>query len=58
MQLEEAFYKKETSTGLGLAITKNLVELHNGKIKVESKTGEGASFIVTLPINEPNKIPF
>ncbi|MBQ3311862.1 HAMP domain-containing histidine kinase [bacterium] len=58
VQLEEAFYKKETSTGLGLAITKNLVELHNGKIKVESKTGEGASFIVTLPINEPNKIPF
>lgn len=50
IQLEDAFHKKETSTGLGLTITKQLVELHKGSIKVESEVGQGANFIVTLPI--------
>lgn len=50
VQLEDAFYKKETSTGLGLTITKQLVEMHKGKIKVVSEKGKGAEFIVTLPI--------
>ena len=50
VQLEDAFYKKETSTGLGLTITKQLVEMHKGSIKVVSEKGKGAEFIVTLPI--------
>ena len=50
IQLEDAFHKKETSTGLGLTITKQFVELHKGSIKVESEVGQGANFIVTLPI--------
>ncbi len=50
VQLEDAFYKKETSTGLGLTITKQLVEMHKGSIKVLSEKGKGAEFIVTLPI--------
>lgn len=50
VQLEDAFYKKETSTGLGLTITKQLVKMHKGTIKVESEKGKGANFIVTLPI--------
>ncbi len=56
VQLEEAFYKKETSTGLGLAITKQLVELHKGTIKVESEPNKGANFIINLPIEEPCEI--
>lgn len=50
VQLEDAFYKKETSTGLGLTITKQLVEMHKGTVKIISEKGKGAEFIVTLPI--------
>jgi signal transduction histidine kinase len=39
-------------TGLGLAIVKTLIEAHHGKIRVESKLGEGSTFFVTLPIEE------
>ena len=37
-------------TGLGLSICKAIVESHGGKITVESKPGEGATFVVSLPL--------
>jgi signal transduction histidine kinase len=40
---------KKGRGGLGLAIAKFLVELHRGKIWLESKTGQGSSFYFTLP---------
>ncbi|MEW6652993.1 MAG: ATP-binding protein [Bacteroidota bacterium] len=43
-------YGKKEGTGLGLAITKKIIEAHKGKIEVESSTGTGAVFIITLPI--------
>ena len=49
VQLNSVYTKKESSTGLGLTITKELVELHKGKIYVESKINEGSTFIVKLP---------
>ncbi len=39
---------KYGSTGLGMAITKNLVDMLNGKIQVESEKGKGTTFYVTL----------
>ena len=46
----EAYYTtKEKGTGLGLAIVKHNVELYGGKIRVESKIGKGAEFILTFP---------
>ncbi|MBN1318807.1 MAG: HAMP domain-containing histidine kinase, partial [Anaerolineales bacterium] len=40
----------ETGTGLGLVIVKELVEKFNGRISVESKEGQGATFTVHLPL--------
>lgn len=37
-------------TGIGLSLTKDLVDLYGGTIRVESEEGQGATFIVTLPI--------
>jgi PAS domain S-box-containing protein len=37
-------------TGLGLAICRKIVDVHNGSITAKSKLGEGATFIVTLPL--------
>ena len=40
---------KQLGSGLGLSICKMIMELHNGSITVESKAGQGASFLLTFP---------
>ena len=50
VQLDSAYTKKESSTGLGLTITKELVELHGGKISLISEVNNGSTFIVDIPV--------
>jgi signal transduction histidine kinase len=49
-QLDSGISRKYEGIGLGLAITKQLVDMHGGKIWVESKYGQGSNFIFLLPI--------
>ena len=41
--------RQETGSGLGLTITKSLVEMHGGEMRVTSKPGKGSTFTFTLP---------
>lgn len=49
VQLDSAYTKKESSTGLGLTITKELAELHGGKVSLISEVNNGSTFIVDIP---------
>jgi signal transduction histidine kinase/ligand-binding sensor domain-containing protein/DNA-binding response OmpR family regulator len=52
----DRFYRENemesTGSGIGLSLTKNLVELHNGEISVVSQKGVGTEFTIVLPIDK------
>ena len=49
-QVEDGTTRRYGGTGLGLAIARRLTELMNGTIRAESTLGQGATFVVTLPV--------
>jgi len=51
-QVDGSATRKHEGTGIGLAVTKELIELHKGNISVNSKEGEGSEFIIRLPLGE------
>ncbi|MFQ5650280.1 MAG: two-component regulator propeller domain-containing protein [bacterium] len=60
----DRFYQVDTSstcahegTGIGLALVKELVELHNGSIEVKSEQGQGTTFTVCLPLGKEHLKP-
>jgi signal transduction histidine kinase len=48
-QVDSSFTRKYQGTGLGLALTKQFVEMHGGVIWVESQPNRGAKFILLIP---------
>lgn len=52
-QANTTFSKKYGGVGLGLALTKKLVELHGGNITVGSNLGEGSTFAFWIPVTSP-----
>ena len=52
-QVGQENWSREKSTGLGLPISKRFVELHGGKMRVESELGQGTLIRLTLPLMEP-----
>ena len=56
-QVDGSHTREQEGTGIGLSLTKELVELHRGRIEVESLEGKGTIFIIKLPLGKEHLKP-
>ncbi len=49
------FTTKQAGSGIGLAMTYRVMQLHNGSVEFESRAGEGTTFHLRLPLGEPRR---
>jgi len=55
-QVDKSLSRSAEGSGIGLSFVKSIVEMHGGKVSVESKLGEGSIFKIELPNKNLNKI--
>tara|TARA_R110000868_G_scaffold322583_3_gene583554 strand:- start:17376 stop:19895 length:2520 start_codon:yes stop_codon:yes gene_type:complete len=56
-QIESQHSKSHQGSGLGLALSKSLIELHGGSLAIESRLGEGTTVSFVLPISQSQPMP-
>lgn len=56
-QVDERAARRRIGTGLGLPITRHLIERHSGQVAVDSAPGRGSKFIIILPLSQEAALP-
>jgi len=56
-QVDSSHTREQEGTGIGLALTKELIDLHKGKIEVESEEGKGTTVIIEIPLGKDHLKP-
>ena len=54
-QLDASSTRAHSGTGLGLSLTNRLIQLHGGKIWIDSEINQGSTFSFTFPLNQPEE---